>query len=209
MKFMLSLTCSILIATLLIGFLPVDGEEAIYDNVIRFHVLANSDSEDDQKLKLQVRDEVLGVVRKWLTDCKTVEDSRKVLEPRLDEIRTIAENCVQTNGYAYSCEVTLTTEAYPTRDYESIQFPAGEYCSLRIMIGEAEGRNWWCVLFPPLCLAAASETVTGGQVSVDDSGELMQSAGFTPKQVEILTDTESPKIMVKFKLLELFKSWFQ
>ena len=106
MKFMLNLTCSILIATLLIGFLPVDGEEAIYDNVIRFHVLANSDSEDDQKLKLQVRDEVLGVVRKWLTDCKTVEDSRKVLEPRLDEIRAIAENCVQTNGYAYTCEIT-------------------------------------------------------------------------------------------------------
>ena len=74
MKFMISLTCSVLIATLLIGVLPVDGEEAIYDNVIRFHVLANSDSEEDQILKLQVRDEVLGTVRTWLKDCQNVED---------------------------------------------------------------------------------------------------------------------------------------
>lgn len=207
MKFMISLTCSVLIATLLIGVLPVDGEEAIYDNVIRFHVLANSDSEEDQILKLQVRDEVLGTVRTWLKDCQNVEDSKRVLEPRLDEIRSLAEACILEKGYPYSCEVTLTTEAYPTRDYETCQFPAGDYCSLRILIGEAKGHNWWCVLFPPLCLAAASETVSGGQVSVDDSGELMQSAGFTPKQVEILTETESPKIMVKFKLLELFKSW--
>lgn len=123
MKFMISLTCSVLIATLLIGVLPVDGEEAIYDNVIRFHVLANSDSEEDQILKLQVRDEVLGTVRTWLKDCQNVEDSKRVLEPRLDEIRSLAEACILEKGYPYSCEVTADIRSLSDAGLRDLPIP--------------------------------------------------------------------------------------
>ena len=147
--------CSALfLVIMIIGLLPVSGEEKIYDDVIRLHVLANSDSEEDQALKLKVRDGVLEAVGELLADCPDRESAIKRLSGKdsLDEVERAARAVIASEGYEYDVSVSLGEERYPTRTYESLCFPSGTYTSLRVQIGEAEGKNWWCVLFPRLCL---------------------------------------------------------
>ena len=179
----------------LLGFLPIHSEAAIYDNVLRLHVLANSDSTEDQSLKLAVRDRILEETASLFKDCKTKEEARAAVESNIERIREIAEKTVREAGYNYSVSVSLGEEEYPTKSYASCCFPAGEYLSLRVMIGEAEGENWWCVLFPPLCLDAASET-----------REAFAEVGLTDEQYSFITESESPKYKVRFKVLEVIES---
>lgn len=185
---------------LLIGLFPVHGEEEIYDSVVRLHVLANSDSEEDQALKLQVRDAVLEVTTPLLADCKTQEEAKKILENNTEAILTAAKKALADAGSSYSATVLLDTEEYPERDYDSFCFPAGSYLSLRVCIGEAEGKNWWCCLFPPLCLGSST-------VSSDDAEDAFISVGLTPSQYKIITESDRPVYKVRFKILELLQSW--
>jgi stage II sporulation protein R len=186
---------------MVIGLLPVHGESAIYDNVLRLHVIANSNSEADQSLKLLVRDKIIGEVSTLVADCKSFEDAERVLSKKenLDKLQKIAEGVVAAEGYDYKVSVSLGREKYPRKSYEALCFPSGKYTSLRVEIGSAVGKNWWCVLFPQLCLDAASSP------SNEDS---FIEAGFTPEQYKIVTETDQPRYEVKFKLLEIIEETF-
>lgn len=189
--------CSIL---LFLGSLPIHGEEEIYENVVRLHVLANSDSEEDQALKLKVRDAILEKTSVWLSGCNSHEDACTLLESRKDELQQIAEGVIRENGYDYPVTILLGEESYPEKNYDSVCFPSGEYTSLRVCIGDAEGQNWWCCLFPPLCLGSST-------VSSEDAEDAFISVGLTPDQYKIITRTEKPVYRVRFKILEIFQGW--
>lgn len=194
MKKIITLFCVLVLCVALCGILPIHGEEKIYESVVRLHVLANSDSEEDQALKLKVRDAVLSYTSPLVIDSASREEAIEILTRELDEIKSVAQKAVNDNGYYYPVDVTLTLEEYPTRNYESMSFPSGEYVSLRVLIGESEGQNWWCVLFPPLCLSAACEK--------SDNEEAFVAVGLTSEQYKIITETDDTKYQLRFKILE-------
>lgn len=179
---------SLLVATLMLAALPISGEERIYDDVIRLHVLAASDDAADQEKKLLVRDAVLAEWGDLLADC----GSRTEAQARLDgaslaEIRATARQALSDAGDFSDVEVLLSVEEYPTRDYGSFSLPAGEYLSLRIVIGEGEGRNWWCVLFPPLCTAGALQDVPLGLSDAEFSLIRKRDTSVRFKALEVLS----------------------
>lgn len=179
--------------------LPIHGEAELYDRVIRLHVLANSDSAEDQALKLTVRDAVLEKTQTLLKNVDNKEDAEQRLRAAIPELEAVAREALRTAGADNSVTVTLGRERYPTRQYEGLAFPAGEYLSLRVMIGEAAGQNWWCVLYPPLCLSAAS---------AQDNEAVCLSAGLTGEQYRVIADTESTTYKLRFKILEVAESIF-
>jgi len=182
-----------------LSYLPIHGETKVYDTVLRLHVLANSDTPEDQALKLKVRDAVLETTSPLLEGVTTRDGAERVIRNHMDDIKAAAEAVVTQNGASQSVTVTLDMENYPTRNYESCAFPAGEYLSLRVCLGEAEGQNWWCVLFPPLCLSAATEK---------DAEDAFIQVGLSKDQYGIVTETENTKYRVRFKILETIKGWF-
>lgn len=186
-----------LCAALLI--LPIHGEAGLYDNVIRLHVLANSDSEGDQALKLTVRDAVLEKTQTLLQNVDSKEEAEAVLRANLKELEAVAVSTLRQAGAENGVTVTLTKEDYPTKQYESLAFPAGEYLSLRVMIGEAKGQNWWCVLFPPLCLSGATK---------QDTEAVCLSAGLSGEQYRVIADTDSTTYKMRFKILEVAEAIF-
>lgn len=134
-------------------------QQEISDKVLRLHVVANSDSDEDQRVKLCVRDRVLEVCEPLLAEAKTQEEVRAALGTHLQEIVNAAQLELWRQGADDGATAQLREEYYPTRDYETFSLPAGRYVGLRVEIGAAQGHNWWCVVFPPLCKgAAASET---------------------------------------------------
>lgn len=183
-----------------LAILPIHGEAGIYDNVIRLHVLANSDSESDQALKLLVRDAVVEKSKQLLDGVSDRDGAERVLRGALADLEALAEQTLADAGFAADVAVTLTEESYPTREYEQLAFPAGKYLSLRVMIGEAEGKNWWCVLFPPLCLSAATDAREQEMTCL--------SAGLTGEQYRLIADTDSTKYKLRFKILEVAEELF-
>ena len=176
----------------LLTVLPVHGESGIYENVLRLHVLANSDSNEDQALKLKVRDSILKETELLLNGASSRSEAEKIIMQNISLLEQVALETIKTEGYDYAVTVEISEEEYPTKNYESVSFPAGEYLSLKIKIGAAEGQNWWCVLFPPLCLSAATDK------------ESFTSVGITDDQYQIITETNKPKYKIKFKILESF-----
>lgn len=157
------LMLAILLVCLILTVLPLRGEERIYEDVIRLHVLAASNSERDQALKLSVRDAVLAEWSELLSSAESRAEAEAILDGAcLSEIAKTAERALAAAGADVPVSVTLSVEEYPTRDYGSFALPRGSYLSLRIILGEGEGRNWWCVLFPPLCTAGALSEVPLG-----------------------------------------------
>ncbi len=193
MKKMTVATVCVLVFFLFLGLLPTHGEAKLYDKVLRLHVLANSDSEEDQSLKLKVRDKIIGVCTEKLADCESVEEAEARLSDIKDELLTAAKETITELGYAYPVNITLTREEYPRRDYDGLCFPSGEYLSLRVIIGEGVGQNWWCVLFPPLCLGAAT---------AKEREDAFIEAGFTAGQYKIITESDKVTYKIKFKCLE-------
>ena len=190
----------LLVTMMALSFLPVHGERDIYDTVVRLHVLANSDSEADQALKLKVRDGVLEAAAPLVEGCTTQAEAVETLTTHLTELEAAASAVIAAEGYDYPVTVLLGEEDYPTRTYESCAFPAGTYVSLRVLIGSGEGQNWWCCLFPPLCLSAAT--------AKQDNEDAFIQVGLTKDQYGIITETEKTKYKVRFKLLEVLEDWF-
>ena len=188
------LLCVFILCAAVCDILPIHGEEKIYESVVRLHVLANSDSDEDQALKLKVRDEILSYISPLVIDSKSQEDAMRIINEKIDEIEAIAQTTVYSHGYDYSVDVTLTLEEYPTRNYEAMSFPSGEYVSLRVLIGEAEGQNWWCVLFPPLCLSGATEKSANEEAFI--------AVGLNSDQYKVITESDNVKYQLRFKLLE-------
>lgn len=187
----------VMAVTLVVGFLPIHGEEKIYDVAVRLHVIANSDSEEDQRVKLLVRDEILKIVEPKVSGCTDQAEAICSIGSVMDEIKAAAEDVIRNEGYSYCVTVEIEREKYPTRDYGDLVFPSGEYVSLRVNIGDAEGRNFWCCLYPPLCMSAAS------QVSKDVSDDAFIQAGLTGEQYKIITENDDIKYRVRFKILEV------
>ena len=194
MKNLLALSVTVILLFIVLGALPIHGEDKIYDNVLRLHVLANSDSEEDQTLKLKVRDAILERSSELFGKSESIEEAADSINANIDAITEVARKVIAENGYDYPVSVTLTNEHYPTRSYEALSFPSGEYLSLRVMIGDAEGQNWWCVLFPPLCLSAATDKAVAEDAFI--------SVGLTGEQYRIITESDNTKYTVRFKILE-------
>ena len=189
----------LLVLMMAVSFLPVHGEREIYDTVVRLHVLANSDTEEDQALKLIVRDTVLAAAAPYLEGCSTQAEAVEALTAHLSDLETAAAETITAEGYDYPVTVLLGTEDYPTRAYEACAFPAGTYVSLRVLIGDGEGQNWWCCLFPPLCLSAAT--------AKQDNEDAFIQVGLTKDQYGIITETGKTKYKVRFKILEVIEDW--
>ncbi len=152
-------------------------KKALGDNLIRLHVVAASDSEEDQQVKLQVRDAVVAYVDEAMTHVMTVDEAKAWLRKNLPAIQQAANAVLQKLGFAYEAEVTLAQEVFPKRDYTTFSLPSGVYESLRITLGEGQGHNWWCVVFPTLCLPAAGE----------DTESVAAGAGFSDGLTNTLT----------------------
>lgn len=190
----------------LLSALPVSADLALYDRMVRLHVLANSDSAEDQELKLQVRDAVLAVVAEETAACENIGEINAALAAAAPRIEAAARRVIAQTGHDYPVCLTLTDEYYPTRSYEGFSLPAGNYRSLRVLIGEAAGHNWWCVLFPPLCVNMATVSTEGIQATICDSqtvGETLTAVGFTPDEIRVLTGDDDPHYVLRFRLLEL------
>lgn len=190
-----ALCLSFLVLFTVLSILPVNGEGEIYDDMIRLHVLANSDSAEDQALKLKVRDAVLKEAEK--IEAKDSEEAYIKTEESIEKLKAAAEEKIREEGYDYPVCVVLGEEKYPEREYDGFTLPEGTYSSLRVLIGEAEGQNWWCVLYPPLCTASASERE-----------EVFIAAGFTDEQYKTITQSGKKTYKIKFKIAEIIKDLF-
>ena len=136
------------------GFAAAD---TVREECLRLHVLADTDSEADQSVKLQVRDAILEETGELFQSCLTAAEAVSRASERKEEIEDVAERVLRENGFSYGAEVFIEEEYFSTRQYESVSLPAGNYTALKVVLGEGEGHNWWCVMFPPLCLSAVTE----------------------------------------------------
>lgn len=166
-----------------------ESYEDITDTVFRLHILANSDSEDDQQLKLDVRDAVLEECSYLFENCIDAEESAQTAADNLDTIKATAEKVIDKSGRDYDVKCEVTEMYFDERVYDSVTMPAGEYSALRITIGEAKGKNWWCVMFPPLCIPVAAD-------EIEDYDDI-----FTAEEIDMLNNPE--KYECKFYILEL------
>lgn len=177
---------------LLSGGMSLKRQERLAGQVVRLHVLANSDSAEDQALKLQVRDAVLQETEALLAGVDSRRAAEEVLQTHLPQLRQAALRTVEEAGAAYGVDAELAVTDFPTKKYEGFALPAGEYLALRILIGEATGQNWWCVAFPPLCTAAASDVAVTAL-----------AAGMEAEDVRLMVEEDG--YVLKFKCVELWQ----
>ena len=180
--------------TLTVGVWANASESALADRVLRLHVVANSDSDSDQARKLLVRDAVLAQASQLLEGVDDRKNAETALAPHLDELAQAGENALARTGRTDPVTVTLADQWFPTKEYDGFSLPAGQYRALRVVIGEGGGRNWWCVVFPPLCLASVSEQ------SVESAAE----GALSEDQIALITGQDGGYVL-KFRLIE----WWQ
>ena len=213
---------SILLGTIVLGSTITYGMnriakpsmEDISEKLIRFHVIANSDSEGDQAVKLKVRDEVLRYISPRLKGAKSIDESREIIKNEDENLIKIAKKTLIENGYDYKLESTLSKEYFPVKTYGNITLPQGKYEAYRIIIGEGQGHNWWCVMFPPLCFVDVSK----GQISYNETEKEMKEVltekeynmvDNTKKNVDknskIVDNSEDNNIVIKSKAAETIK----
>ena len=192
MKYLVLFSILVIIAAALCGVIPTAADMNIYGGVVRLHVLANSDGEGDQAVKLAVRDAVLGYVSCLVTSSGSADEAAETLSENIGDIRAVVEKTLGDTGYDASCSVSLSNEYYPEKKYDDVTFPSGNYTSLKIKLGEGAGHNWWCVLYPTICTSGAK------------ASDVMKQTGFSSDQIRILTDGDTPTYKLKFKILELF-----
>lgn len=185
-----------ILCTLFWGLRVEQEQRDLAERVLRLHVIANSDSEEDQALKLQVRDRMLAETQRLCIDSLTSEEACARLTPHLDALAEAGKAVVEEAGYSYSVRAQITNCWFPTKEYGDFALPAGEYEALRVVIGEGEGENWWCVAFPPLCVGAVSQNIE----------DAVQAGHFTPEQAGLLA-CEEPKYILRFKSMELLGQW--
>ncbi len=176
-------------------------QQRIAGSMIRLHVVANSDSEQDQAVKLEVRDAVLAEASGFLRDCESPLEAREALSAHRDALTLAANEALAAEGFSETARVTLQRELFTTRDYGGFSLPGGYYDALRVTIGQGAGHNWWCVVYPQLCAAA----------TVSDRRAVAVSGGLDPELLQIL-ERDTPEYELKFRSLELledFLGWFR
>lgn len=202
-----------------VSFNNNENEELIYedivDKIIRFHVIANSDSDEDQVLKLKVRDRVVEFISGKLDESISLEESREIILSNKEEMEGIAKEVIEENNYSYGVVSNLSRENFPDKVYGDVIFPQGEYEAYRIIIGDGNGENWWCVMFPPLCFVdGTKEVVDSSEVKkqIEEGEEDSPNENVKEKNIEeekdkeIKGENEKGKIVFKFKIFDfLFK----
>lgn len=171
-----------------IGFSAECGN--IRSNVIRLHILANSDSEEDQNVKLLVRDALLSCGSELFSGTADIGNASECLAKEKESLIRTANKVLYENGFCYTADIFLTQEFFQTREYESFTLPAGEYLALKVVLGKGEGHNWWCVMFPPLCLPAAARNTDTEIIFGKDGAEIIGN----PVKYEM-----------KFKIIEIIE----
>lgn len=189
MKKLIKWVIAIALITMIMNSIPTEEDGEIYGDTVRLHILANSDSTVDQNVKLIIRDEILKKYGKELSTLSSVSEAQEKIRSLLPKIKEDTEKWLSTLGYSYSVDASLGEEWYETREYSDFTLPCGRYLSLKIILGEGDGQNWWCVMYPPMCLDMACERAPGDDGVVNYSKEeiLLISGG---------------KYNVKFKILE-------
>ena len=173
----------------------------IADSVFRLHVIANSDSEEDQNLKYIVRDNLLSYMKEICSDCTNKEEAIRIVQEHSKDFEQIAKTTINEQGYSYDVKINIGNFEFPTKTYGDISLPAGYYDALRVEIGEAKGQNWWCVMFPPLCFV----DVTSGVVP-DESKEVIEE-NLDEEEYALISDNSNNELQFKFKLIELFQEF--
>lgn len=163
--------------------------DELRDGVLRLHIIANSDSKEDQALKLVVRDEILKNSTDIFKNCDTVEDAILTADSKIDDISEIANKVLEQNGFNYEARVSVGDKYFDTREYDDFTLPAGTYKSLVVDLGDAKGKNWWCVVFPCVCLPSASDSKLSDSVS-NESAKTAENA---------------PKYKIEFKSIEIYE----
>jgi stage II sporulation protein R len=183
-----------LAAALVWGAASLSRQQALADKVVRLHILANSDSQADQALKLQVRDAVTARTAALLAESRSRAEAETVLRRELPALEALAAQEIAKRGYHYPVCARLEEAEFPTRVYDDFTLPAGRYLALRVLIGAGEGHNWWCVVFPPLCAASTSEFA-----------EAASADGLSKDDVGLLTESDEGYVL-KFKSIELWEA---
>lgn len=173
--------------------------EDIADKLIRFHVIANSDSDEDQALKLKVRDKIIEKMAVKLENIENLDEARDILVSSVEEVTNIAKEVIVEEGYNYDVNTMLSNENFPDKIYGDYIFPQGNYEAYRVIIGDGMGQNWWCVMFPPLCFVDESKNTV-------DSSKLEDSIKSIESEDE--HNNENNKVIYKFKIIEVFNKIF-
>ena len=170
----------------------------ISSSVFRLHVIANSNSNEDQSLKYKVRNDLLNYMNNICKNCTSKEEAMSTVSCHKDEFRQVALNTIRNEGYSYDVKIQIGNFEFPTKHYGDISLPAGFYDALKVEIGEAQGRNWWCVMFPSLCFV----DVSNGFVPEESKDELKNA--LTDEEYSLISDNSNSEIKFKFKLIEFF-----
>lgn len=170
------------------------------DNIFRLHVIANSDSQEDQNLKYIVRDNLINYMNEICKNAQSKEEAIEIASQHTDDFYNIAKQTIIDNGYNYDIDIEIGNYSFPTKYYGDISIPTGYYDALRVKIGKAEGQNWWCVMFPPLCFV----NITSGIVP-EESKELLQE-NLSDEEYSIISDKNSSEVKFKFKIIELLQN---
>lgn len=191
MKLLVKSLCIAFVLTVIYSVIPFQAEcNQISNEVFRLHILANSDSEEDQNLKLKVRDRLLKYTDEIFNSASSSQEAESLAKENLQKLEAIAQDEVYANGYDYEVKAEIVNMYFTTRYYERYTMPSGMYDALRITIGSGEGHNWWCVMYPSICLSAAV-----------DSDEKVDNT-FSKEQQEIVKGNEC---QYKFKIVEVFE----
>lgn len=172
-------------------------QPSIASKILRFHVLANSDSDEDQAVKEKVRDAVGVYLQPLLEESESLDETKQIIGKNIRNIITVAENTLVENGYDYEVTARVTRTDFPEKTYGAYTFPKGEYEALQIIIGEGEGQNWWCVLYPNMCFRGSVF-----EVIEDEAGEALREV-LSPWEYADVFD--SGEVQVRFKFLEFFQ----
>ncbi len=200
---MKKLTAAIISAIIFTFFLSAYSEKTeknIADNIIRLHITANSDSAADQEIKLKVRDRIIKEMSPILADAENFEESKQLVLENIDAIRSYADSELENNGVSYTSRCSLGKCFFPTKTYDDITLPPGEYTALNIALGGGEGKNWWCVMYPPMCF------VDGNTVISEQNREILENNLDTDTYDLITNNGECPDIQIKFKIVEVFQN---
>jgi len=171
------------------------------DAVFRLHVIANSDSIQDQELKLKVRDSLLEYMNEICSNCSTKEEAISIANNHTRDFQKVAEQTIIENGYNYTVKININNFYFPTKNYGDISLPAGMYDALRVEIGEAKGENWWCVMFPPLCFVDITSSI------VPDESKAIMENNLSEEEYYLVSNHDQSNIKFKFSLIEFFQNF--
>ncbi len=205
MKYKKLILCLVLliisIVYLIYPYANKNHKESFKEEIIRFHIKANSDKDEDQILKLKIRDEILKEMEYKFANSKSIEETRNIILANMENIKSISEDIIAKEGKDFSVDVSLGKRDFPTRKYGNVTFPSGEYETLMVTIGEGKGKNWWCVMFPPLCFVDIDHSNANNPTK--DLGTVLSEEEVD--ELRSYKEPEEPTIILKSKIVEVIE----